>query len=169
MAVRFSKLKTINLDNADEEETELLEPEAGEMDGLGGEGGGVWNNVSHRKGGKGDEGKAKLIFGEDGEEAMEEVKKGRLPSRMRLGSRRSYSPVNKHRRWRKCPCNSWKAVAIAVLVFTAVFLISLIVSALIPEPSEGIKFYQQLEHVHSPCTSIIIIIHHAQHTPNKNV
>ena len=137
MAVRFSKLKTINLDNADEEETELLEAEAGETDGLGGEGG-VWNNVNHSKG---DEGKAKLIFGEDGEEAMEEVKKGRLPSWMRLGSRRSYSPVKKHRRWRKCPCNSWRAVAIAVLVFTAVFLISLIVSALIPEPSEGIKFY----------------------------
>ncbi len=130
MAVRFSKLKTINLDNADEEETELLEAEAGETDG-------VWNNVNAGKGGKGDEGTAELMFDEDGEEAMEEVKKSRLPSWIRLGSRRSYSPVKKHRRWRKCPCNSWRAVAIAVLVFTAVFVISLIISTLIPEPSEG--------------------------------
>lgn len=127
MAVRFSKLKTINLDNADEEETELLDPEEGET-----------NNINDVKGGKGDEGTAKLIFGEDGEEIMEEVKKGGLPSWMKRRSRRSYSPM-KDRRWRKCPCNSWRAVAIAVLVFTAVFLISLIVSSLIPEPSEGIK------------------------------
>ena len=134
MAVRFSKLKTINLDNAEEEEKELLEPEAGETDGGGG---GLWNNANDTKGGKEEEGTAKLIFGEDGEESMEEVKKGRLPSWMKVRSRRSYTPM-KHRRWRKCPCNSWKAVAIAVLVFTAVFLISLIVSTLIPEPSEGI-------------------------------
>ena len=128
MAVRFSKLKTINLDNADEEEAELLEPEPSETDG-----GGVCND----KRSKGDEGTAKLIF-EDGEGAMEEVKKGRLPSWMKLRARGSYTPM-KHRRsrWRKCPCNSWKAVAIAVLVFTAVFLISLIISTLIPEPSEG--------------------------------
>ena len=125
MAVRFSKLKTINLDNEDEEEKELLEPGADETD------------VNDTKGEKEDKGTAKLIFGEDGEEAMEEVKKGRLPRWMKLRSRRSYTPMKKHRRWRKCPCNSWKAVAIAVLVFTAVFLISLIVSTLIPEPSEG--------------------------------
>ena len=138
MAVRFSKLKTINLDNADEEETELLEAEAGDIDTNGDGGEGAWNNVNDMKRGKGDEGKANLIFGEDGEEEMEDVKKGGLSSWTRLRSRRSYSPM-KHRRRRKCPCNSWKAVAIAVLVFTAVFLISLIVSTLIPEPSEGIN------------------------------
>ena len=132
MAVRFSKLKTINLDNADEEEAELLEPEPSETDG------GVWNNINADEG-EGDEGTAKLIL-EDDEAATEEVKRGRLPSWMNWKSRGSYAPMSmKRRRRRKCPCNSWKAVAIAVLVFTVVFLISLIISVLIPEPSEGKK------------------------------
>ena len=126
MAIRFSKLKTINLDNADEEEAELLEQEPSETDG-----GGVWNEGES----KGAEGTAKLVF-EDGEGATEAVKKGRVPSWTKLKGRGSYALIKRRRR-RKCPCNSWKAVAIAVLVFTAVFLISLILSTLIPEPSEG--------------------------------
>ena len=131
MAVRFSKLKTINLDNADEEEAELLEPDPSE-------------NYINDDEGEGGGGTAKLII-EDGE-AMEEVKRGRLSGWMNWKSRGCYAPLMKHRRWRKCPCNSWKAVAIAVLVFAAVFLISLIISALIPEPSEGIKEISISEH-----------------------
>ena len=116
MAVRFSKLKTINLDNVDQDESEptrgedgLVEPDR-EMD---------------------DE--TKLIMEDD--ETTEE-KGGGHPSWMFWRYRGSYSPL-KQRRWRKCPCNSWKAVAIAVLIFALVFLISLIISALVPEPSEG--------------------------------
>lgn len=133
MAVRFSKLKTINLNDEDQEETELTVEE----DGLEGTDQGEWEvNVNHDDGGEmDDEGKTKLIIEDDD---IAEVKRGSPPRWMFWRSRGSYSPL-KQRRIKKCPCYSWKVIAIAVLTFTVVFLISLIISALVPEPSEGKK------------------------------
>lgn len=128
MAVRFSKLKTINLDDEDEEE---LKPMVGEGEEAGG---GEWS-ADHNDGDSGrldDGGQTQLII-EDEETAQ--VKKKGL-TRWLHRSRRSYSPLKPGRR-RKCPCNSWKVVAIAVFIFTAAFLISLIISSLVPEPTEG--------------------------------
>ena len=129
MAVRFSKLKTINLDNEDGEE---LEPMVREEDE--GEGGA---DAVDDGGLDDDEGRTKLII-EDEETA--EVKNGRLPRWMQW-SRRSYSPLKPGRR-RRCPCSSWKIIAIAVFIFTAAFLISLIISTLVPEPTEGKKLWR---------------------------
>ena len=130
MAVRFSKLKTINL--ADDDQEEELDPTGEkEPEEIGDEGD---MNAIDGPGDIDDEGKTKLIMDEDEDEA--EVKGGRVPRWMFWRSRGSYSPP-KQRRWRRCPCNSWKVIAIAVLTFSVVFLISLIISTLVPEPSEG--------------------------------
>lgn len=130
MAVRFSKLKTVSLEDDDQEE---LEPVGGEEPwetAVGEE----WdsNAINDHRGEMDDEGKAMLITDED----ETEVKGGGVPWWMCWRSRGSYSPF-KQKRWRKCPCNSWKVIATAVLIFSVVFFISLIISTLVAEPSEG--------------------------------
>lgn len=129
MAVRFSKLKTVNLEDDDQEE---LEPIVGEEPRENGDGEEWDSNANDHRGEMDDEGKTMLIMNED----ETEVKRGKVPWWMCWSSRRSYSPL-KQRRLRKCPCNSWKVIATAVLIFSVVFFISLIISTVVPEPSES--------------------------------
>lgn len=131
MTVRFSKVKTINVDDDDQEESGLIEgEEGGEAEGeeVREADGGLWDSANDRW--ELDEGKVKLITQDD------DITESR-PSRWWVWwrSRGSYAPM-KRGRFRWCPCNSWKAVAIAVLTFTTVFLISLVISILASEPPE---------------------------------